>query len=238
MKLPAYLETLHLSALPMDYTSDNATFNEFWSAHDESSPRLAAAINPINGRAAFALGVACTEWVLARVEGHTDTADAMLRIEAGWAAVADWRYANLPSPSPSPPSAPREYAAPLRLAMRLLSRAHELYSTGSVDVNSRAQALVMLVEHIAGRHAAFEPWVSESLRRCHEHFADTGVPMKEQPPVPRTLFEPNFVWRDGIAEESLAQLVRALDSTRNPYLRSPEEMLAAGFQGPPYGRSN
>src|SRR3989442_9399283 len=86
MKLPVYLEALHLSALPVDYTSDNATFNGFWSAHDESSPRLATAINPINGRAAFALGAACTEWVLARVEGHTDTAEGgfCLRAGGGW----------------------------------------------------------------------------------------------------------------------------------------------------------
>jgi hypothetical protein len=237
MKLPAYLEALNLSAVPVDYTWDNMIGNTLWSTNDESSPRLAAAINPINARAAFALGVACCEWVLARVNGHTDTTDAVLRIEAGWAAVADVRYAQLPAPPSSPPSAPREYAGPLRLAMRLLKHAHELQMAGSVDVNSRTQALAMLVDHIVGRHPAFEPWLAESLRRCDEHYHDTGVPVAEQPPVPKPLFEPDFVWRDGAAEESLARLVQTLDPARNPYLRSADEMVAAGFPGQPYGRS-
>jgi hypothetical protein len=95
----------------------------------------------------------------------------------------------------------------------------------------------MLVEHIAGRHPAFAPWLSESLRRCDEHCHDTGVPIEQQPPVPKEFFEPDFVWHDGIAKESLARFVRTLDPDSNPYLRSPEDMLAAGFKGLPYGRA-
>jgi len=236
-QLPDYLKGLQLSALPVDYEWGNAIANDFWAAHDESSPRLAAAINPVNGRAAFALGIACSEWVLARVEGHTDTTDASLRLEAAWAATADWRYANLPSPASNPPNAPKEFAGPLRLAMRLLVRAHELYRDGSPDVNSRAQALAMEAEHIAGRHPAFETWLQESLRRCNQDYPDTGASIEDQPPVPREFFEPAFTFRDGIAEESLARFVGSLDPAANPYLRSAGEMRELGFKGAPYNRS-
>jgi hypothetical protein len=235
-QLPGYLKALSLSALPDDYEWDNVLFNTFWNAHDESSPRLAAVINPINGRAAFALGIACSEWVLARVDGHTDTADAQLRIEAAWAAVADWRYAKLPPPASSPATAPKVFASPLRLAMKILAHAHELYSAGSVDVNSRAQGLAMDAEHVAGRHPAFEPWLTESLRRCNQFYPDTGVPIPEQPAVPRELFDPQFTLQDGAAQALLDRYVETLDPSGNPYLRSPAEMLELGFTGTPYNR--
>jgi len=235
-QLPDYLKHLQLSALPVDYEWDNAIANDFWAAHDESSPRLAAAINPINGRAAFALGVACAEWVLARVEGHVDTSDASMRVQAAWASVADWRYASLPSPDDAV-DGPIEFSHPLYLAMRLIARAHQMYSDGNVDVNSRAQALAMEAEHVAGRHPAFEPWLEESLRRCNQHYPDTGVAIEDQPPVAREFFNPEFTFREGIAEESLARFLASLDPDANPYLRSPADMLELGFKGAPYNRS-
>lgn len=236
-RLPIYIKALNLSALSVDYTWDNEIFNKFWIAHDESSPRLATAINTINGKAAFALAVACSEWVAARVENYIDTSDALLRIEAGWAAVADWRYASLPTPPPNPPTVIKEFASPLRLAMRLMAHAHELYSTNSQDVNSRTQGLIMLTEHIAGRHPAFEPWLIESLRRCRDHFPDIDLPMEKQPLVPKEFFEPSFVWMNGAAEESLVSFLQTLDPLKNPYLRTPEQMQADGFKGSPYGGS-
>ena len=235
-QLPDYLNALSLSSLPVDYAWDSVIFNTFWSSNDESSPRLAAAINPINSRAAYALGVALSEWIVARVEGHTDTKDGLLRIEAAWAAVSDWRYAKLPAPPPNASTAAKEFVSPLRLAMKLIARDHELYAVSSLDVNSKTQGLAMLADHVVGRHTRFEPWLSESLRRCHEHYLDVGVPVEAQRPVPKEFFAPGFVWRDGIAEESLARFLQTLDPARNPYLRSPEDMLAAGFNGAPYGR--
>ena len=239
MSLPAYLVAVNLSALPVDYPWDSTISNRFWASNDEYSPRLAKALGLISARAAWALGVACSEWVAARVDGHVDTADALLRIEAAWAAAADRRYANLPRPAPNPPSAPDEFASPLRLAMRLLTNGLELYHGAGKGVRSGTQALAMLVEHIAGRQPAFSPWLSESLRRAYQHFPRVDVPVEQEPAVSKELYEPGepgFVWRDGIAQESLDRFVSTLDPSRNPYLRAPDEMRAAGFPGLPYGR--
>jgi hypothetical protein len=180
--------------------------------------------------------VACSEWVAARVDGHVDTVDAFLRIEAAWAAAADRRYANLPRPAPNPPSAPNEFADPLRLAMRFLTNGLELYQGAGKGVRSGTQALAMLVEHIARRQPAFSPWLTESLHRAYQHFPKVDVAVEQEPAVPKELYEPAFVWRDGIAQESLDRFVSTLDPSRNPYLRSPDEMRAAGFPGLPYGR--
>ena len=221
MNLPPYLTALNLSALPVDYSWDNTISNRFWASNDEDNPRLATALGLISVRAAWALGVACAEWVAARVDGHVDIADALLRIEAAWAAAADRRYANLPKPAPSPPSAPGEFAGPLRLAMRFLTNGLEHYHGAGTGVRSGTQALAMLVEHIAGRPPVFSPWLSESLRRAHQYFPRVEVPVEQEAAVSREVYEPAFMWRDGIAQESLDRFVSTLDPSRNPYLRLP-----------------
>lgn len=222
--LPAYLTSLDLSALPVDYVWENTTAIRFWASNDADSPQLAAALGLVSVKAAWALGVACSEWVAARVEGHTDTADALLRIEAAWAATSDRRYASLPKPPPSLPSAPIHFAVPLRLAMRFLSHGLDLYQGDGFGVRSGTQALAMLVEHIAGRQPAFSPWLSESLRRAHQHFPRMSVAVEQEPAVPTGFFEPDFVWRDGSAQESLDRFVGTLDPSRNPYLHSSTEI--------------
>ena len=234
MKRPAYLTALNLSALPVDYEWDDDIFAAFWECNDEDNPRLAEALELISIRAAFALGVACSEWVVARVEGHTDITDALLRIEAAWAATIDQRYAKLPPPSE--PSVPSQYASPLHLAMKLLSYAHERFTSEAEEVSASAQGLVMMVDHIAGRHQVFEPWLSESLRRCNECFPASEVPVEQEQPVPKELFEPDFDCRENLVQEALRRFIQTLDPARNPYLCSAEEMLTAGFEGSPYSQ--
>jgi hypothetical protein len=236
MSLPEYVRALNLSALPVDYEWDTVHFNTYWSVSDEVDPRLAEALQLIAVKAAFAFAVASSEWVVARVEGHVDTTDALLRIEAGWAAAMDPRYAKLPVPPASPPAAAQQFASPLRLAMKLLSYAHELCTGDGEGVRSSAQGLAMAVVHIAGRQGAFKPWFAQALRRCHEHFPASARSVEDEPPVARELFDPGFAWSDDRAQAALQRFVHTLNPASNPYLRSAEEMLAAGFSGQPYGR--
>lgn len=226
--LPAYLVSLDLPALAVDYPWDTTIFNRFWASNDEDSPQLAAALGLISVKAAWALGVACSEWVVARVDGHTDTTDALLRVEAAWAAASDRRYASLPRPAPSPPSSPAHFASPLRLAMKFLSHGFDVYQGEGFGVRSGTQALAMLVEHVARQQPAFSPWLSESLRRAHRHFPRMNGPVEQEPAIPKDFFEPDFVWLEGSAQESLDRFVGTLDPSRNPYLNSPAEIRAAG----------
>jgi hypothetical protein len=238
MKLPAYLVALNIGAMPVDYVWDTVSFNTYWAVTDEDNPRLANALQLVNTKAAFALGIACSEWVVGRVEGQTDISDALLRIEAGWAGAIDPRYATLPAPPASPPSAPQQFASPLRLAMKLVAYAHECCTGEGEGVRSSTQGLAMLVDHIAGRHPGYAPWLSESLRRCHEHYPASGVPVEDEPPIPQELFNPDFTWSEEGVRQSVQGLLQTLKPASNPYLRPPEEMLAAGFKGVPYGRAN
>jgi hypothetical protein len=93
--------------------------------------------------------------------------------------------------------------------------------------------LALLVDHVSERHPAFETWLSETLRRAHARFPRTDPPPEQEPLVPKDFFQSDFAWRNGVAQESLDRFVKTLDPGTNPYLRSPDQMRAAGFTGQP-----
>jgi hypothetical protein len=237
MKLPAYLTALGLEKLALDYPWENSIADDIWATNDDDNPRLASALELISAKSAFALGIAASEWVVARVFGHADTDDALLRIEAAWAAVLDRRYAMLPSPAKSAPSQVAAFAGPLRLSMSLLAEAFEQFHGSGEEESSLTQAQITLVDHIAGRHAAFQPWLTESLRRCHAHFPRVDVPVEKQEPVPLEFFDPAFAWKKGSGKSSLERFVQSLNPSANAYLQSAKKMVAAGYRGQPYGTS-
>lgn len=232
-----YLKALQLSTLPVDYDWEWEILIPFREFTDDDNPRLADAVQQLGLKAAFALGVASFEWIVARVEGYVDTTDALLRIEAAWAAAIDPRYANLPEPPPCITAPPQEFVRPLHLATIMLSDAHAGLNGDIGIVYCTAPGLVMLANHIVGRHQAFDPWLAESLRRCHEYFPRSEEPEENEKAVPKALFQPNFVWNDDDVQEGLRRFVEPLDPAANPYLRASEEMLADGFEGQPYGGS-
>lgn len=238
MALPHHLDVAALAAIPLDYVWDNVTFNALWATNDDDNPRLAVALQLISTKAAFAVGVACAGWVVARVSANVDISDSLLRLEAAWAAATDWRYAAFTRQSDALLSlAPAPWAQPPYLAMKLVGLAHDFYRAGAgARMRPRAQALAMLAEHVAGRHPAFTPWLAGSLGRCHAHFPRSTPPHASEPPLPPNLFDPAFTYDAAVAGGLVDQYLAGLDPAKNPYLRSPADMVAAGFIGQPYGR--
>jgi hypothetical protein len=239
MKLPDYLEQRELADLPIDHEWTRVIANSFVANPGEDHPKLFAAIQLLNVKASFALCVACSEWVSARLQKHVDIIDALRRIEAGWAATLDWRYANLPKPvSPSSPD-PDPVGEPFRLSLRLLSYAHDHYrkthlGTRNNGVRGMALRMALLIEHIGGRRSGFDKWLTASLRKARQQYAATDKPVEQEALVPREFFEPDFKWTVNAAHESQVRLVRTLNPAKNPYLRSREEMRADGFKAEPY----
>ncbi len=233
MKFPEHFDASQIAAQP-PYEWSTVLFNTFWAVTDEDCQWLIDALMLTSNKAAFALAVACSEWVVARVRAHVDVSDALLRIEAAKAAAIDPRYAQLPPPPPSPDHLPYESASPLRLAMKILAYAHEHSAFDGEGVHSSAQGLAMLAGYLIHDHPAYLEWLHEALRRCQRHFSAEHVTVLEEPPVPPGLFDADFSGDIAALRHAAKDFVRALAPADNPYLRSAREMLDAGFPGAPY----
>jgi hypothetical protein len=228
MSFPDYLERIELKA-KVDYEWTRRIGNSFQAVPGEDYPKLWDALDEISVRAAFALGVACCEWTVARLSHLIHTADAVLRIEAARAATIDFRCASLPKPvTPKTPSGPDPIAEPLWLAQLFLTYLQDFYNktyngVANKGVRGSTLRLVLLAKHVVPKKAGFDKWLTASLKKAKQHYPAKKMPVQQEAPVPPDFFCPDFRWTAQAVAESQAGLLAILDPSRNPYLREAED---------------
>jgi hypothetical protein len=237
---PSSLALQHrFSNLPFDPPWSREFVDSFGGNIAEDHPQLFDAMHLISVRASYALSVACAEWVAARLEGHIDTADSWRRIEASWAATVDWRYASLPKPQ----APTRAESTPLVDARWLLDRTLTMgldfyvktwRAVANKGVRNCALRQALLARQVVDRHAPFDDWLAASMRRAHQLFPASDVPIEQESFVPRQAFDASSAWNEQASEEARLQLVASLGPAANPYLRPEVDMQADGFEGPAY----
>ena len=231
MNIADYLVQAKVGQAPVDYKWDARLRNRILAADADTKPTLAKAIGAVSVRAAFAFAVAASEWVVGRLSTKTDLSDALLRVQAGWAATLDARYAILPLPEDPDDDDDPLVADPLYLAMMLLSQAHKYYLSSNIDrVYMGALKLGMLAEHVAGRNPAFKKWISTVLKSAHKLYPKSTKPVDKQSPIVREVFEADAA--PPKEETSHANLLVTLDPSRNRYLVPAVDLQAAGIAKP------
>jgi len=63
---------------------------------------------------------------------------------------------------------------------------------------------------------------------------DAAGEERRGPFVAREALDPDFDYKPEVARKLMADFLRGVDYTKNPYLRSPKDMLEDGFEGTPY----
>lgn len=244
MKLPDHLLQSPLADLPLQYDWTRIIANSFQANPGEKYRKLFDAIERLGLKVSFALAIACNEWVAARLRKHVDISDALLRIEAAWAATLDWRYARLPMPlSPGkqagapPGSPPNPTAEPVWVALLQLTDGHDAYVTqfrqprGNA-VRSTALRAALVAQHVCGAGSGYQDWLSASLRLADARAPRSSQPIDQEAAVARESFEPGFSWDAAAVAASQTRLRASLDPARNPYLRPRDELLADGLTDP------
>lgn len=223
----------------VDYEWTRRIANKLQAVPGEDYPKLWDALEELSLRAAYSLGVACSEWVAARFQHLSNVADLELRIEAAWAATIDWRYAN-PSEPDAPDSGPNPdpVAEPLWLAALFLFDLQNFYVKtyeGEKNQGIRATALrlILLARQVVPKRAGFDKWLTASMRKAKAQFPATKLPIQKEGSVPPDFFEAAANGSDAAAV-SQANVLASLNPARNPYLRKPAQMKADGFKGDPY----
>ena len=221
--------------------------------HDRglTNARLFNILRKVGYKAVAGIVVALTEIIQKKLTGLFPNVDVeqefFLRINALWAAAIDplylktfkfdWKYFDengVLSP----------YATNWFILRLLMGK----YVESSYYVYDYPVNLSLLTRHLMPNKKVFDNWFAETLRKTAEVFPcsydptdldssynDADYDCSTDAPVPREFFfDPKFEYSEEAAKHTLNAFLKSLDYNNNPWLCTPEEMLAKGFKGTPY----
>jgi hypothetical protein len=194
--------------------------------------RLASAFRPLSERSAFAALLATAEWVVWRLKGHADLQDALMRLEAAYAALVDARYGKLTIPRGEYPD-PAEIHGPLDAMVHLMAEGFEAYAAGAAEVKQSAFCMALVARHVLPDAKVFEKWLSATLRTLAKNFPDDAHPIETQPAMARATFD-GGVGSGTAAAAALDAFLQSLDPSVNKYLEKRAHLKKLGLPFEPY----
>jgi hypothetical protein len=228
LSIPEYIKAAGVDASPIRYEWKSSTRDDLLVDH----PRLTDRMTGISYRGMLAFSLGSAEWVIWRLRPQLPDKIPFQVIEAAWAATIDWTYLKSLDVPDWAEDLPATIGGPLELTFWLLQRAF-VQARRSEPFWQSSASLSELALHVVDKPETFKEWrrfVIDRLTRLHPKSKENRLGT----PVPREALDPGFDYDPAAAPELLARFLRTLDYTQNPYLSSPEEMIAEGFKGTPY----
>ncbi len=228
ISMPDYIRAAEVDRDQIQHTWDE-------SANDEillDQPRLTERLSGISYRGMLAFSLGSAEWTVWRLSPHLPDRIPFQVIEAAWAATIDWSYLKSFDVPEWAEELPAPIGGPLDQTFWLLQSA--FVSARRIEPFwQSAASLSELALRVLIRPEIFKEWrrsVIDRLTRLHPKQKENRLGT----PVPREALDPSYDYRPEVAPELLDKFLKSLDYAQNPYLSSPEEMIAAGFEGTPY----
>jgi hypothetical protein len=243
LEKPGYLNELEIIGAPISYKWSDKIACHF---DEMENPKLIRAVDQSNFKAKMAIGAMITELVMWRYDGQAEISDGLKRAEAAWACAIDRYYSKDLSLDLSGDFFQDEQPieGPIECALDYLETIYNRYTTGEVYLADAVTTLIFVAFHCFPNKKKFSAWLSETLRHTAKVFP-VGIDEDEfydlesydcshEKPCFRAFFEPGFEYAEESAREAINRFLQSLNPNDNPYLRTPEEMKAAGFSGIPY----
>lgn len=231
LTIPDYIARLGIADVPVEYAWNDADPG----AIHRQDERLATYIAKMSDRGVVALSCGFAEWIAWRLHRKSDVAVLLDAIEAVWAGLIDWRYL---APLARNSAAPRrkDWRGPVRgpvyatfdLLGDVVWRATRRTYTAEAST-----CLSTLAVHVLPDPTPFLAWRTLAINRLSSLYPFV-LDDRVGPPVPRQALAPDFVDESDAGQLLLDTFLRSLDYRRNPFLRSPAEMIAEGFDATPY----
>lgn len=186
-------------------------------------------------RAQAALGLACLEWIIWRLDRLADTQDARHRLEAAWAGILSTAYAPDLDYTYEDEFAPDKAGVKAQLVLQsTLISMETLYRTfikGKLQMTTLSSNCVAHALHILPKDCGFTDWYAGVLANLTT-VCPRNPQMKSsmnlwdyqaEPAIPRSWFEkPADVLEPEALQEAWRNYLAALRPEENPYLKKGE----------------
>lgn len=224
LSAPNYIIEANIIAAPLDFKWGQKIAEKIFG--HEVDVRLYDAVSRSTLKASYAAGIAATEWIVYRLSSHTDTADALNRIEAAWAssiklsASRDLAFRLSDKAHDSKNLA----GGPLEIALAILSSMYARYSRKKLNLPESACRQLMLAQHVVPKAAHFDSWASQNLRKLAKVFPALTKPdtrnydLSQEEAVPREFFNPEFIYTKDAAKSARTSFLAKLNRAENPYI--------------------
>ncbi|MCL1918100.1 MAG: hypothetical protein FWG14_07280 [Peptococcaceae bacterium] len=249
MQMPSVIEKLGVSGFEIDYQVSDIDFIDTFRCC-KSNPRLSDAFKKINHKASIGLAAAIAEFVYWRLDGYRNFHDAQNRIESTWVGAINLAYIKYVKYEIDEEMEPyeEEIDGVVLLMLLMLSKITNSYVHGACYIHFPLVSLALLARDVLPKHKKqFNAWLTDVTRRaaeaypCRYNYEDLDgtdnnyYDSSDEPVIPREFFfDPSFPCDDASVKKAANQFLAGLDYKNNPYLYSPEEMIAKGFKGTPY----
>ncbi len=243
-----YPDLLNLSSTPITHTWSES---ESMIALGKENSAMINSLSALSFRGLLGLRAALGEWMQQRFSLLYDDEEHANLNEAIWAASIDFRYLNrdamvFPEDNVSPIHGPLQLS---KFGTLRLCNAYYKADFGAVRYVANAANLVKFVLNDSKQ---FKSWFKLTVTRLAAQSSPAVVTSgafdiakkKEEPrgvspdifgiPIPREACDPNFELADIDRNSLIDEMLRNINSKKNPFLFPKEKLLSEGFIGNPY----
>jgi len=226
---PKYIEDAGILGSPVSYSWKPYQGIAIAATYPKNVEKI---VRGLTLRATLVLGVGIGEWLRWRLDGLTSYHQCPRYVDALWARTVNGLYLKNDHLE-----RPEDKGDPAMGAMLALEQGlYNLLVKVSYDEPERAQSvaeLIPLVRYTMKDTLAFDNWLKVLLKRFSDNFKidedNRGGSL-----VPRGFLDPTVPLNPESVPKRLDEQMRQIEWKGNPFLASPKEMLAEGFEGKPY----
>ena len=228
LSIPRYIKEADIQNNILSYEWDDWNLEAAYS--DIEGEDYFDRFEALSYRANIALTIASAEWVIYRYGVVSQDLVPYQYIEAAWAAVINNRYLSTWEPPDEDWMGP--IRGPLSVAMLIIKEAvgsaeHE-FSKGVPT-----SYISCLAKRVVPNVDAFLRWRNCVVERLEQYYLlDDEETWGEV--VPREIFNLDSDFDVSASEQLIQRFLVGLDYHTNPFLQSPDEMIALKFEGTPY----
>lgn len=236
LRRPGFIERGNIASVSLRFLWDELNVRQAYQPPDAT---LLDKLTSASRRANCALTIGIAEWIIYRFEPFDLDPEPLQFIESAWAANIDLRY------SEEIEIVDDEWRGPVRgpISMALTFVLDALFAeeAGANSVFNPAWAATF-ARHVLPSVTLFNDWLDVCVPRVAQlSVAPTEDSWDWFDPssnwgalVPREALNPDVEFHPEMSLTLLQQFLDGLDPATNPFLRTPDEMIAADFPGIPY----